>query len=57
MALDPNKFTRKTAEALQTAQSSASLGNNSAVTPEHILAALIGQPDGVVLPVLESPTR
>ena len=41
MALDPNKFTRKTAEALQTAQSSASLGNNSAVTPEHILAALI----------------
>ncbi|MSO17640.1 MAG: ATP-dependent chaperone ClpB [Actinobacteria bacterium] len=53
MALDPNKFTRKTAEALQTAQSSASLGNNSAVTPEHILAALIGQPDGVVLPVLE----
>ena len=53
MALDPNKFTRKTTEALQTAQSSASLGNNSAVTPEHILAALIGQPDGVVLPVLE----
>ncbi len=53
MALGPNKFTRKTAEALQTAQSSASLGNNSAVTPEHILAALIGQPDGVVLPVLE----
>lgn len=53
MALDPNKFTRKTAEALQTAQSSASEGNNSAVTPEHILAALIGQPDGVVLPVLE----
>ena len=53
MALDPNKFTRKTSEALQTAQSSASEGNNSAVTPEHILAALIGQPDGVVLPVLE----
>lgn len=53
MALDPNKFTRKTAEALQTAQSLASEGNNSAVTPEHILAALIGQPDGVVLPVLE----
>lgn len=53
MALDPNKFTRKTAEALQTAQSSASEGNNSAVTPEHILTALIGQPDGVILPVLE----
>jgi ATP-dependent Clp protease ATP-binding subunit ClpB len=53
MALDPNKFTRKTGEALQAAQSLARERNHSQVTPEHLLAALLGQPESVVLPVLE----
>jgi ATP-dependent Clp protease ATP-binding subunit ClpB len=53
MPLDPNRFTRKTGEALQSAQALAREQNHSQVTPEHILAALVGQPEGVVLPVLE----
>jgi len=53
MALDPNKLTRKTSEALQAAQSLARERNHSQVTPEHLLAALVGQPESVVLPVLE----
>ena len=53
MPLDPNRFTRKTGEALQAAQALAREGNHSQVTPEHLLAALVSQPEGVVLPVLE----
>jgi ATP-dependent Clp protease ATP-binding subunit ClpB len=53
MPLDPNKFTRKTGEALQAAQSLARERNHAQVQPEHLLAALLGQPEGVVLPVLE----
>jgi ATP-dependent Clp protease ATP-binding subunit ClpB len=53
MPLDPNRFTRKTGEALQAAQTLAREQNHSQVTPEHLLAALVSQPEGVVLPVLE----
>jgi ATP-dependent Clp protease ATP-binding subunit ClpB len=53
MPLDPNKFTRKTGEALQAAQSLAQERNHAQVAPEHLLAALLGQPESVVLPVLE----
>src|SRR6266576_4374366 len=53
MPLDPNRFTRKTGEALQSAQALARDQNHSQVTPEHLLAALVSQPEGVVLPVLE----
>jgi ATP-dependent Clp protease ATP-binding subunit ClpB len=53
MPLDPNKFTRKTGEALQAAQSLARERNHAQVAPEHLLVSLLGQPEGVVLPVLE----
>ncbi len=53
MPLDPNKFTRKTSEAIGTAQQLAAAANQSQVTPEHLLAALVRQPEGVVLPVFE----
>src|SRR5215208_5090727 len=53
MPLDPNRFTRKTGEALQSAQALARERNHSQVTPEHLLATLVSQPEGVVLPVLE----
>src|SRR2546429_5440173 len=53
MPLDPNRFTRKTGEALQAAQALAADQNHSQVTPEHLVAALVSQPEGVVLPVLE----
>ena len=53
MALDPNKLTRKTGEALNAAQALAREANHSQVTPEHLLAALVSQPESVVLPVLQ----
>src|SRR4051812_23246170 len=53
MPLDPNKLTRKTGEALAAAQALAREANHSQVTPEHLLAALVSQPESVVLPVLE----
>src|SRR3954466_14700925 len=53
MALDPNKLTRKTQEAIGASQGLARERNHSQVTPEHLLAALVGQSEGVVPPVLE----
>ena len=53
MPLDPNKLTHKTREALGAAQSLAQERNHAQVTPEHLLAALVSQPESVVLPVLE----
>jgi ATP-dependent Clp protease ATP-binding subunit ClpB len=53
MALDPNIFTRKTNEALGAAQAMARERANPQVTPEHLLAALLGQPESVVIPTIE----
>ena len=53
MALDPNKLTRKTQEAIGAAQAIARDRNHSQVGGEHLLAALVGQAEGVVLPVIE----
>ena len=53
MALDPNRFTRKTGEAISAAQSLARERSHSQVTPEHLLVALLGQPESVVIPTIE----
>ncbi len=53
MPLDPQKFTRKSQEAIGAAQALARDRHHSQVGSEHLLAALIGQPEGVVLGVLE----
>ena len=53
MALDPKRWTHKTTEAVQAAMTMAAERSNPEVTPVHLLLALIGQPDGVVLPVLQ----
>ena len=50
MRLD--KFTVKAQEALQAAQSKADQHNHQAIEPEHLLAALLEQREGVVGPVL-----
>jgi ATP-dependent Clp protease ATP-binding subunit ClpB len=52
MAFDPNRWTIKTQEAFQAAVGLARERNNAEVTPDHLLAALVGQSEGVVLPVL-----
>ncbi len=52
MALDPNTWTLKTQEAFNAAVGMARERANPEVTPDHLLAALLGQSEGVVLPVL-----
>ena len=53
MALDPNKFTRKTQEAIGAAQAAGRAAGHTEIAPEHILRALLDQPEGVVNGVLE----
>ena len=53
MALDPKRWTHKTTEAVQAAMTLATERSNPEVAPVHLLLALIGQADGVVLPVLQ----
>ena len=53
MAIDPKRWTHKTAEAVQTAFDIAKSRSNPELTPAHLLSALLSQTDGVVLPVLQ----
>jgi len=48
MAVNLNKFTIKAQEAVQTAQDIASNYSNQFLEPEHLLAALIQDPEGIV---------
>jgi ATP-dependent Clp protease ATP-binding subunit ClpB len=47
------KFTIKSQEAVQTAQEIAANYNNQAIEPEHLLAALVQDSEGVVVPILQ----
>jgi ATP-dependent Clp protease ATP-binding subunit ClpB len=53
MALDPNRWTLKTQEAFNGAVDAARTRNNPEVTPDHLLAAMLGQEGTVVLSVLQ----
>ncbi|MEZ5321163.1 MAG: Clp protease N-terminal domain-containing protein [Microthrixaceae bacterium] len=52
MALDPNTWTLKTQEAVNSAVSAATAAENPEVTPDHLVVALLSQDSGVVLPVV-----
>lgn len=52
--MHPDKFTVKSSEAIQTAQSLANERGNSEITPEHLLLALTIQEDGIVPPILQA---
>src|SRR3954453_13626053 len=53
MAIDPNRFTRKTQEAFAAAQALARDAGNTEIAPEHLLRALLDQPEGIVSGVVE----
>jgi len=53
MAIKWDKFTVKSQEALQAAQGAAAEHGNPEVLPLHLMAALLQDKEGVVLPVLE----
>ena len=52
MSLDPNTWTLKTQEAVNAAIELASTSDNPEVTPDHLLATLLTQDNGVVIPVI-----
>jgi len=52
MVLDPNRWTHKTQQAFSTATELARAAANPEVTPDHLLAAALGQADGLALPLL-----
>ncbi len=50
--MQPDRFTIKSQEAVQAAQRLADERRNPQTTPEHLLAVLLEQPEGIVVPVL-----
>ncbi len=52
MALDPNRWTLKTTEALSTATDMARSSAHPEITSHHLLVALLAQQEGIVLPLL-----
>ncbi len=48
-----DKFTLKSQEAIQTAQQLAQKSSNQEIHPCHLARAILEQPDGVVVPVLQ----
>jgi len=52
MPIDPNRWTVKTQEAFNGALDAARAANHPEVTPDHLLAALLAQSEGVVGPLL-----
>ena len=57
MAVDPNQWTQKTREAFTEGRSLAESKSNPEMTPEHLLFAMVGQADGIVLPILQAMER
>src|SRR5581483_3527960 len=50
--MQPDRFTIKSQEAIQAAQRLADERRTPQTTPEHLLAVLLEQADGIVVPVL-----
>ena len=48
-----DKFTVKSQEAVQSAQSLAQSRGHQEIQPEHLMRVLLDQPDGVVVPILQ----
>src|SRR5690349_3135716 len=48
-----NKYTVKAQEAVQRAQELAQQREHSELTPMHLLSALLGESEGVVVPILQ----
>ena len=52
MTLNPERWTLKTQEALAAAMESARQASHAEVSPEHVLAAVLDQADGIAGPIL-----
>jgi len=52
--VNPNQWTLRVREAFQAAQSQAKTLGNPEIVPEHLLIALLAQPEGITQPLLTS---
>jgi ATP-dependent Clp protease ATP-binding subunit ClpB len=52
MTLDPNRWTLKATEAFAAATEIGQSASHPEIVPEHLLLALLGQEEGIVLPLL-----
>jgi ATP-dependent Clp protease ATP-binding subunit ClpB len=52
--MDPNKLTMRSQAALEGARQQAIGRNHQTVEPEHLLLALLSDPEGVVYPLLHA---
>jgi len=57
MAIDPTRWTQKTQEAVSRAVELATTEHHPEVTPDHLLSALLGQAEGIVLPIVQRVGR
>src|SRR5438067_1601492 len=53
MPFRPDRLTEQTQEAIQQAQTLAQDAQHQEITPEHLLLALLQQPDGTVPPIVQ----
>jgi ATP-dependent Clp protease ATP-binding subunit ClpB len=52
MTLDPSRWTLRTQQAVNAAGAQARSASQAEVTPDHLLAAILAQPEGVAVPLL-----
>ena len=52
VALDPNRWTLRTQQAVNAAGAQARSLSQAEVTPNHLLAAILAQPEGIAVPLL-----
>ena len=52
MPIDPEKWTNRTREAFSAATTQATAAGNPEVTPVHLVAAVLAQPEGIATPLL-----
>jgi ATP-dependent Clp protease ATP-binding subunit ClpB len=54
MPIDPERWTNRTREAFSAASTQATAAGQAEVTPTHVLAAVLAQPEGIATPILRS---
>ena len=52
MTLDPNRWTTRTKEAFNDALQQATAAGHAEITPQHLLSAILAQPEGIAGPLL-----
>jgi ATP-dependent Clp protease ATP-binding subunit ClpB len=52
MPIDPERWTVKTRDAFAAAQQQAAASHHAEITPDHILSAILSDPEGIARPIL-----